>query len=53
MNAVMNASKRGADEACDITVYDIRKCFDNLWLSECINDIYEAGLSSVCYIIQI
>ena len=43
---VMNASKRGADEACDITVYDICKCFHILWLSECINDIYEAGLNN-------
>ena len=46
MNAIMNASKRGADEACNISVYEVRKCFDNLWLSECINEIYAAGLNN-------
>ena len=40
MNAVMNSSKRGTDEACDICVYDVPKCFDTLWLSECVNNIY-------------
>ena len=46
MNAIMNASKRGADEACDVSVYNVQKCFDNLWLSECINNIFEAGLTN-------
>ena len=46
VNAIMNSSKRGVDEACDVCVYDIRKCFDNLWLSECINDLYEAGFQN-------
>ena len=34
------------DEACDICVYDIRKCFDSLWMHECINDLYENGLTN-------
>ena len=46
MNAIMNASKQGVDEPCDICVYDVRKCFDKLWMSECINDLFEAGLTS-------
>ena len=46
MNAIMNSSKRGTDEACDVCVYDVKKCFDNLWLSECINDLYKAGLTN-------
>ena len=41
MNAVMNASRGGSDSPCDINVYDVKKCFDSLWLSECINDLYE------------
>ena len=46
MNAIMNDSKRGDGEACDISVYDVRKCFDSLWMQECINDLYENGLTS-------
>ena len=32
INAIMNNSKRGSGKACDICVYDIRKCFDSLWM---------------------
>ena len=46
MNAIMNSSKRGIDQPCDICVYDVRKCFDSLWLEECINDLFEAGLTN-------
>ena len=27
-------------------MYDVFKCFDSLWLAECINDLYEAGLTN-------
>ena len=39
MNAIMNDSKRGDGEACDILVNYVRKCFDALWLQECINEL--------------
>ena len=39
MNDAVNVSK----EALDIGIYDVEKCFDSLWLEECINDIYDAG----------
>ena len=42
----MNSSKKGIDSPCDICVYDVKKCFDTLWLSECINDLFEAGLTN-------
>ena len=42
----MNSSKKGNADACDICVYDVRKCFDSLWMSECMNDLYEAGLTN-------
>ena len=48
VNAIMNSSKRGVDEACDVCVYNIRKCFDSLWLSECINNLYEVGFKTTC-----
>ena len=47
INAIMNSSMKGTDRPYDISVYDVRKCFDSLWLSECINDLFEAGLVNV------
>ena len=29
----------------DIGIYDYRQCFDGLWLSECLNDMYSGGLT--------
>ena len=46
MNSVMNSSRKGIDSPCDICVYDVRKCFDSLWLAECVNDLFEAGLTN-------
>ena len=44
INAITNSVKHGSEEACDIQVYDIEKCFDSLWVQECINTLYEGGL---------
>lgn len=30
----------------DIGIYDLRKCFDELWLDDCINDFYDAGFQN-------
>ena len=46
INAIANASKHNPKEATDINVYDVIKCFDSLWLEECINDLYDAGLKN-------
>ena len=46
MNAIMNASRKENENACDIMVYDVKKCFDSLWLSECNNDLFEAGVNN-------
>ena len=37
--AIMNSIKSGGEEACDIGIYDVIKCFDSLWAQECINDL--------------
>ena len=29
----------------DIQIFDYKQCFDGLWLQECLNDFYEAGLN--------
>ena len=40
---IMNSIKSGSEEACDISVYDVEKCFDSLWHQECINNMWDAG----------
>ena len=44
INAISNESKQKDGEACDICIYDIRKCHDSLWLHECINDLWDLGI---------
>ena len=46
INAIMNSIKMGNEMSCDITIYDIEKCFDALWVQECINTLYECGLKN-------
>ena len=29
----------------DLQMYDLTKCFDGLWLEECCNHLFEAGVS--------
>ena len=41
INSVLN--KEGPP--VDIHLYDLRKCFDGLWLEECCNNLYEAGIT--------
>ena len=41
-NSVVN----GQEDPIDVQVFDVEKCFDALWLQECINDLYEAGLNN-------
>ena len=42
----MNDAINGSKEPVDIGIYDIDKCFDSLWLDECINDMFEAGIQN-------
>ena len=46
LNAIIINSIQGSKEAVDVTVYDVEKCFDALWVQECINDMYDAGLKN-------
>ena len=46
INAIMNAIRIEKKESVDFTLYDVEKCFDNLWLQEVINCLYEAGLQN-------
>ena len=46
LNAVTNSVIKGKEDAVDLQVFDVEKCFDSLWVQECINDIYDAGLNN-------
>ena len=46
LNAINNSVVNVTEEPVDIQIFDIEKCFDSLWVKECINDIYEAGLKT-------
>ena len=35
---------KGKEEPIDVRVFDIEKFFHALWMQECINNLYEAGL---------
>ena len=45
-NAIINSVLKGNAEPIDAQLYDVEKCYDTLWLQECINDLYEAGLKN-------
>ena len=34
----------GESEPIDIQIYDVEKCFDALWLDDCMLDLYETLL---------
>ena len=42
MNSVIN----GNEDPVDVQVFDIEKCFDALWTQECINDLFDAGMTN-------
>ena len=39
--AVINSVVKGSEQCIDIQIFDIEKCFDALWLEECLNDLYD------------
>ena len=41
INDVLHTKKK---TPIDIQIYDYKQCFDSLWLQECMNDIWDAGL---------
>ena len=44
--SVLNSVHHKETPPIDIHLYDLRKCFDGLWLEECCNNMYEAGVTN-------
>ena len=46
LNSINNSVVNGTEAPIDIQLFDVEKCFDSLWVEECINDVFEAGLTN-------
>ena len=44
INGIINEAIKNKKDI-DIQILDYRQCFDGMWLDECINDLYEAGIT--------
>ena len=44
INGIINDVISGNADLIDVEIIDYRQCFDSMWLSESINDLYESGI---------
>ena len=42
---MINEAIHTKGKAIDILIYDYRQCFYTLWIDECINDLFDAGVT--------
>ena len=49
VNAVTNSVINGNEDPIDVQVYDVEKCFDALWVQECINDLMQDSPMISCH----
>ena len=40
----MNDIIQNKKKSIDVEILDYRQCFDSMWMEECINDLWEAGI---------
>ena len=44
-SAINSVLRTKETPSIDIHLYDLQKCFDGLWLEECCNNLFEAGIT--------
>ena len=44
INGIIQEALIKKNEPVDLVIVDYRQCFDSLWLEECCNDLFEAGV---------
>ena len=44
LNGIMNEALQKKNAPVDIVIGDYRQCFDSLWLEDCTNDLFDAGI---------
>ena len=42
---IINEAVRNKSKNIDMQIMDYSQCFDSMWLKECINDLYNAGVT--------
>ena len=42
---IIDVLNKNTKEPIDLQVFDYKQCFDSLWLEECLNDVYDGGLT--------
>ena len=45
LNGIVNEAVNQKTPGIDIAIMDYRQCFDSLWIEECMNDLWEAGIT--------
>ena len=48
LHGIINSVVKGDDDCIDIQIYDIEKCFDALWLEDCLNDVIDTLPEDKC-----
>ena len=43
LNGIINEAIQ-TGKSIDVLLYDYCQCFDSLWLEQCINDLFDAGI---------
>ena len=46
LNGVINEAINNKQKAIDIVILDYKQCFDGMWLQDCLNDLYDAGVQN-------
>ena len=46
LNGIINETLNNKKKAIDIVILDYKQCFDGMWLEDCLNDLYEAGVQN-------
>ena len=44
LNSVINDVIQNKKQSIDVEILDYRQCFDSMWMEECVNDLWEAGI---------
>ena len=44
LNGVINEAVNKKKHGIDIQILDYKQCFDSMWMEECMNDLWEAGI---------
>ena len=44
LNGIINDALNSKDKCIDLIIVYYKQCFDSMWLDECMNDLFKAGV---------